>query len=108
MSHHPPPLSHLVWTPRFALWLAVPGEVFGKVTQDKMAILPSALELDLGAGETLGWSQPLVGSGNGRREGRAGPLGTGLKYSKQLVSQEVEKGCEWEDLAECKGNLGCC
>lgn len=59
-------------------WLSIPWKCFWKVTQDKMAILPSALELDLGQGITCGWSQPLVG----RAEGL---LGTGLKCSNQAL-----------------------
>lgn len=44
------PSVHLAWTLCFALWLSVPWESFWKVTQNSMAILPSVLELDLGAG----------------------------------------------------------
>lgn len=59
-------------------------ESFWKVIQDKMAVLPSTQELDWGRGQLV--SQPLVGIGNERNEGRDGELlGTGLKYSNEAL-----------------------
>lgn len=84
-------------------------ESFWKVTQDKMAILPFAWSWICGQGATCGWSQPLVGLGNGRDEGREGLLGAGLKYGNEAL------GVRWRRVVSgrtfqrgCKGNLSCC
>lgn len=59
VSNHPPPLGSSCLNT--ALPVAVCSlEMFWKVTQNRMAILPSVLELDLGQGALGGWS--LVGS----------------------------------------------
>lgn len=74
-----------------------------------MAILPFALELDLWLGATCSWSQPQVGHGNERNEGRDGLLGAGLKYGNEAL------GVRWRRVVSgrtfqrgCMGNLGCC
>lgn len=59
VSNHPPPLGSCCLDTLLCLWLSVPWKSFWKVTQNRMAMLPSVLELDLGAGGTW-W---LVSSG---------------------------------------------